>query len=393
MTRILHIVGKRLDRAGAETWLMHALRRLPRDLRFDFVVHTPNPGDFDEEARSLGARIFVCPQDPARPLAYARELRKVLRQHGPYDVVHSHTQHFSGYALLLARLARVPVRVAHSHLDTVPAERGAGVKRRAYLELAQRSILMNATLGLAASGKAGVALFGASWNRDPRFRTHYYGIDMTPFHRPADRSTLRAELGVPADALILGHAGRFQLQKNHAFLIEIAAAVMQKSRAAWLVLVGEGSLRPEITRRVKELGIEDRVVFTGLRDDVPRVLPAFDVFVMPSFNEGLPVVLMETQAAGLPSVVSDVIARENDTVHSLIVRCRLSQPPDEWADKILEVASSPRPTRAQALEQMEASPFNIEFGAKELFGIYQTATREAQEPAALRQSLLSRFTP
>lgn len=373
MIRVLHIVGRRLDRAGAETWLMHLLRNLETErFSFDFLVHSPEPGDFDEEARRLGAQIFVCPGN-ARPLTYARQIRRVLRRNRPYQVVHSHTQHFSGFALLLARLARVPVRVAHSHLDTGPSEKDAGPLRRAYLGLAQRSIRENATLGLAASGQAGDALFGPGWREDPRFRLHYVGIDMAPFHEAPDRNALLEELGIPQDALVIGHVGRFHPQKNHAFLVEVAKAVMEREARAWLVLVGEGPLRPEITRRVQELGIQDRVTFTGLRSDVPRLLGAFDVFLLPSHNEGLPVVLMETQAAGLPAVISDAVAPDNDTIPSLVTRCRLDQPPAEWAARVLAQGQGERISRAEALSTMEASPFNIDFGVQELMQLYEEA--------------------
>lgn len=378
MIRTLHIVGRRLDRAGAETWLMHLLRSLPRDrFSFDFLVHSSEPGDFDEEARSLGAQIFVCPSS-SRPLTYARQLGRVLREYGPYDIVHSHTQHFSGYALLLARIARVPVRVAHSHLDSTPAERGAGLIRKAYLDLAQRSIRKNATIGLATSGQAGDALFGRGWREDARFRTHYVGIDMTPFRRPHSRRALREELGLPLDALVIGHVGRFHLQKNHAYLVEIAAEIMQREAGARLVLVGEGPLRPQIEARVRELGIESRVLFTGLRGDVPQLLRAFDVFLLPSFNEGLPVVLMETQAAGLPAVISNIVAPDNDTVPALVSRCRLDQPPAEWATQVLEAARTRTETRANSLAIMEASPFNIEHGVQELLSLYEEAVTSAK---------------
>src|SRR5262245_22629351 len=132
--RILHVVGA-MNHAGIETWLMHVLRNIDRDrFRLDFLTHSLKPGAYDEEIRSLGSALHPC-LSPSRPSSYARNFRRVLRESGPYDIVHSHVHHFTGYVMWLSRKAGVPVRVAHSHSDTARKDAASSFLRRSYLGL------------------------------------------------------------------------------------------------------------------------------------------------------------------------------------------------------------------------------------------------------------------
>ena len=137
--RILHVLGK-LDYGGVETWLVQVLRHIDRQkYQMDFLVHTTDPGMYDEEVRALGARIIPC-LGPSNPLQYALNFRRVLGEYGPYDVVHSHVHHYSGYVLMLAAMVGVTVRIAHSHNDTRSAESAKSVGRRAYRRIMQMMI-------------------------------------------------------------------------------------------------------------------------------------------------------------------------------------------------------------------------------------------------------------
>lgn len=376
--RVLHVLGG-LNRGGIETWLLHILRHVDRGaFRMDFVVHTENPCAYDDEARALGSGIYPCPH-PRRPRQYARDFKRILRERGPYDVVHSHVHHYSGHVLRLARQADVPVRIAHSHNDTSPMQAQAGVLRRAYLALMQRWIDRHATVGLAASGKAAAALFGSSWHADPRWRVLFYGVDLASFQDAARSTAVREELNIPQNAFVVGHVGRFDHQKNHPFLVEIFAELARRDPRALLLLVGQGALRPDIEKKVAAEGLSDRVIFAGVRPDVPRLMMgAMDVFLLPSWHEGLPVVLVETQAAGLPSVISDVIAEEATLVEPLMRRVSLSQPPSAWADEILAARNATAvvpPARARLL--VEQSPLNVRASVRHLETVY----REYASPA------------
>src|SRR5208337_324078 len=269
--RILHVVGG-MNRGGVETWLMHLLRHIDRQrFQMDFLVHTSYPCAYDNEILALGSKIIPC-LHPSRPWRYARNLMRILKEHGPYDVVHSHVHHFSGLPLYLARRTGVPVRASHSHNDTTLYDERAGMLRKGYLQLMEHLIRRDATMGLACSRKAAAALYGAKWEKDPRWQVLHYGIDLEAFKQPIENAEVRRELGIPIDAFVIGHVGRFHEQKNHSFLIDIFSEVTKLTENAILLLVGEGSLRSLIEQKIISLGLSKRVVFAGSRSDIPKIM-------------------------------------------------------------------------------------------------------------------------
>jgi glycosyltransferase involved in cell wall biosynthesis len=369
--RILHVLGG-MNRGGIETWLMHVLRHVDRDrLRMDFLVHTTEPCAYDDEIRSLGSKIIPC-LDPSRPWLYARNFKRLLQEYGPYDIVHSHVHHFSGYVLRLAQEAGVPVRIAHCHKDSSPLEANAGLHRRFYLTLMKGLIVRHATLGLGCSQVATIDLFGSGWKNDPRWRLLYYGIDMLAFREGVDSLDFGTELGIPVNAFVIGHVGRFHEQKNHRFLLEIFANIAKREPQAYLLLVGEGPLRPNIEEQALSMAIRDRVIFAGARSDIPQLMMgAIDVFLFPSLTEGLPMVGIEAQAAGLPMILSDVITKEVNKIPSQIKQISLSQPVSMWADAVLAARNAKSHiTQADSLAVLENSEFNIVYSVKRLTKTY-----------------------
>lgn len=369
--RILHVVGG-MNRGGIETWLMHILRNIDRD-RFgmDFLVPTVQPCAYDEEIRKLGSKVIPCLY-PSKPWLYAGNLKRILREYGSYDIVHSHIHHYSGYILRLAHQAGIPLRIAHSHIDTSSTEARAGWSRRLYLTLMKRWISRYATHGLGCSSNAAADLFSSGWKTDPRWQLLYYGIDLAPFHNRVNSIQVRAELGLPKDAFVIGHIGRFDRQKNHLFLLEIAAEVAKREPKMRLLLIGGGSLQQEIEHKVAQMGLTERAIFLGSRSDVPRLmLGAMNVFLFPSLYEGLPLVLLEAQAAGLPCVFSDAITREVEEVKPLMQQMSLSQPASAWAKAVLAVRDTANTiSPKETLSLVEKSPFNIAQSIQALKVIY-----------------------
>ena len=370
--RILHVVGG-MERGGIETWLMHALRRVDRrEFRMDFLSHTPHACAFDREISALGSTVITGP-NPHQPWRYGRDFKRALKEYGPYDVIHCHVHHFNGYVLKLAAAAGVPHRYAHSHNDTKERDVRATAARRLYMTMMKQLINRYATRRIGASECAGTALFGGSWQSDRRSTTLFYSIDLLPFRSSLEPQSVRRELNIAPGAFVIGHAGRFVAQKNHSFLLRIFGEVARCEPAAVLLLLGTGPLQEAIASETRKLGIADRVVFGGVRADVPRLMrAAMDLFLLPSLHEGLPVVLLEAQAAGLPCVISDVIAEESDAVRPLIHRLPLRGRPEEWAAAILRLRSHrPLASPADALAIMTRSPFNVDNAIRELETLYR----------------------
>jgi glycosyltransferase involved in cell wall biosynthesis len=372
--RILHVI-RRMGEGGAETWLMHILRHIDRErFHMDFLVATTQPGSHDNEICSLGSKLIPCLQ-PKHPLCYARSFRQALRAEAAYDIVHSHGHHYSGFVLMLAQQSGVPIRIAHSHTDTSVQQAQAKVLRRVYLGWMKRWVNRYATLGLGCSRLAAASLFGPDWETDKRWAVLYYGIDPDRFRIRTDTRAVRDEFGIPADAFVIGHVGRFVEPKNQQFLLDIVPEVIKHEPRTYLLLIGDGPLFPTIQRATIQKGLAERVIFAGLRSDVPRLMKgAMDILVLPSLYEGLPVVGLEAQAAGLPLVLSDTITSEIDIVHGLVHWCGLAQPISAWVDRIITARSDALTiTQDKALTTMEKSSFNIQSGVRKLESLYANA--------------------
>lgn len=365
--RVLHVVG-RMNRGGAETWLLQVARSMVGgDVRFDFLVHNPEPGAYDEELRSLGCRLIPCPIDSA--IGYTRRLSRVLTNLGPFDVVHSHVHHFSGLVLAVAKRHRVPVRIAHSHAAADSAT--TSPVRRMYLAVTEALVRHSATAGLAVSGGAATSLFGKHWRRDSRWRIQYCSIDVARYRTSTSRSAVRAALALNPGSLVVGHVGRFDRQKNHRYLLDVFAAVRTLRPDAHLLLVGDGPLRPEIQRVASARGLAEFVSFLGSRGDVAELMAsAMDVLVMPSLFEGLPLVALEAQATGLPMVLADTITTELEVIPELVRWHSLQDGPDTWAASIVAQGAAPRLPHDDAIRRMLAGPFSIDAGIAALRQVY-----------------------
>ena len=370
--RILHVV-ERMDRAGTETWLMNVLRHIDRKMfQMDFLTNTKDHCDYDDEIRVLGSRIIPC-LTTHRPVRYAYNFKRILNRWGPFDFVHSHFRHYSGWVLCIAQRAGVPHRIAHIHSDISRLFTDATPIRRIYLTLMKRLINRYATAGLACSRDAAKAFFGPLWESDLRWKINYCGIDITPFKKGYDSAVTRAEFGISPDAVVVGHIGRFVEEKNHSFMLDIAAEVTKRRPDVRFLLIGDGPLQSKIVSKTRRLKIEKNVFFIGQKSDVPRLMTsAMDIFLLTSLFEGLPLVLIEAQAAGLPCVLSDVISKEVNVVNPLMHRISLSQPAFFWAEFLLRVFKANKPVnRLGALSMVAQSHFNIHESVRNLENFYR----------------------
>jgi glycosyltransferase involved in cell wall biosynthesis len=379
--RVLHIIGA-MDPGGVEIWLMHLLRNIEREhLQFDFCTFGPKPGLFAGEVERLGGRMVPCPRG-LNLWSFRRRFRKILRE-GKYDAVHSHVTLFSGVVLRWTQGEGIPMRIAHSHITQ--DDKPGTLARRYYRRMMKSRIRRYATHGLAVSKPAAANLFGKNWESDGRFRVVPCGIDIRPFQEPVIREEIRRELGIPLGSPVVGHVGRFDSQKNHRFLIEVAAAVSISRPETNFLLIGDGPLRPEMEARVRQMGLSHRIHFAGIRTDVPRLmLGAMDLFLFPSLYEGLGICLLEAQAAGLRCLVSDAVPEEAVRVPESVEFLSLSAGKDHWAKQIIGKLDSRQPKLTPLLNDVTRMQFSLQQSVRPLTDLYMSV-QKPMAPNILQQ--------
>jgi glycosyltransferase involved in cell wall biosynthesis len=368
--RVLHLTSV-FNRGGVETYLREVLTHLPREHVEFYFTHTRGiKGEMDDEYLESGARFIQVPER-RNFLEYLRAFNGAIRENN-IDIVHVHHPELQGYFLCAVRLMGAKARFVHVH-NTYWDTTERGLRGAFYKTIGRRITLNGATCGIACSAMAAVYAFGKDWRCDRRFKVIHYGITLERFEEEHDRDQVRRELGIPADAMVVGHIGSFTAQKNHVKLLEIAEALFAGNKRACLLLVGDGELRPEVEELAREKGIAGRVVFAGVRDDVPRLLTAFDVFLLPSLFEGLPIALIEAQAAGVPCVVSRVITEEAGIVKDCYAVLGLDDSAPKWAGACERLAAKRDWKSSRGLEIVSKSDFNIEVSTNKLIREYESA--------------------
>lgn len=379
MIRILHIVGA-MNRGGIENWLMNVLRNIDRNqFQLDFLVHATDAGAFDDEIRALGGDVISCPRSK-RPLAYAKRLRSIFNQNGPYDVLHSHVHHFSGYTVRLAHKAGIPVRIAHSHSDTRKAEVNAKWVRQTYLYCMNKWIAKHATCGLANSEGSADSLFGDRWRQDPRWTIFPCGLDVSPFEcLPPSSSIAKEAIGVPADRLVVGHVGRFVTVKNHTFVIDVFEALLKEQSTSHLVLVGEGPLESEIKEKVRRAKLADHVTFAGVQSDVAPYYSAMDCNLFPSHYEGQGLVVLEALAAGTPTLASRAVPRETEVIPGRVRFLSLEKSAEDWATELAQMLQMSKGIPSECSRVLEQSKFGMERCLRDLTAMYCPARQSSSD--------------
>ena len=363
--RVLQVLTS-LDRGGMETMTMNFYRHMNRNrIQFDFLLHREKEGDYEAEARSLGASIYSVPrQNPLSP-HYLKALDRFFEEH-PYQVVHVQLDCMSAPPLAAARRHGAAVRIAHSHNSRQDKDLKYPMKL-----VYKRLIRREATDLFACGVDAGKWMFGTD-----DFRVLRNAIDVDGYAFDAEcRERVRRELHIGENALAIGHVGRFAPAKNHAFILDVFAGALKLHPDAVLILVGDGELRPEAERRAQSLGVYDSVRFLGVRSDVAGLMQAMDIFLMPSVYEGLPLVLVEAQAAGLPCLISDSIPRDCDFKGSTIERMQLSESPASWAAALVGMRGDSS-DRAKGPAVVRAEGFDIRAEAERLARFYARRLEE-----------------
>ena len=361
--RVAQIMGKWLG-GGVEAVVMNYYRNIDRNkVQFDFICDEDSKYIPKEEIEKLGGKIILIPPYQ-KPFKYHKELMRVLKD-GHYKIVHSHINTLSFFSLWAAKSAGVPVRIAHSHSTSNKKE----WKKNFMKQLLRPFCKVFATDYFCCSEKAGRWQFGNKIYNQGKVYLLNNAIDVDKFkYNEMIRKKKRKELNIKDNEIVIGHIGRFVTVKNHGFLIDIFSEIYKQNKNTVLLLAGDGPLKEEIQNKVKELGLEKNVKSLGQRNDANELYQAMDAFVLPSLYEGLPVVGVEAQAAGLPCFFSANMTTEVKILNTTEF-IELIQGADKWANII--VKGIEKFNRSNTTKEITDSNFNIKEEAEKLLIQYE----------------------
>lgn len=358
MKRILQVVNI-MDRAGLETMLMNYYRNINRsEIQFDFLTHRDVVGEYDEEIKCMGGKIYRAPRlMPQNYFKYIEWMKNFFKEHPEYTIVHSHIDAMSFWPLWAAKSCGISVRIAHSHNTRIDKD------YKYILKCFFKKLLPSvANYYWACGDQAGKFLFG-----EREFDVLPNAIEAERFlFQSETRDRVREELNI-VNSFVIGHVGRFFAQKNHKFLIETFSEIKKMRSDAVLLLVGQGELEQGIKELCKYYNIVDSVKFLGSRSDVNTLLQAMDVFVLPSLFEGLPVVGVEAQASGLPCVFSDCVPEEVGMTGNCVF-LPLEIGPAKWAEQIISLKCENRQCENEIIRQ---KGYDIKLAANNLMDKYK----------------------
>lgn len=325
MTRILCILSS-LDAGGAETFIMKISRALPPEAyQIDFIVSVDG-GCYTEEVLARGGKIHKIPLRTEDFWGAFWGIRSVVKNNHYDTVLKLGENTLSVTDLIAAKLGGARNRV----LRSCNAPTGLSFKMRLIHGCLRPLLNAVTTVKLAPSQLAADFMFG----KKSYTILINNGVDLDVYRfDEQERLRICKEFGI-GQKLVVGHVGRFAAQKNHRYLLRVFQEIHKQRSDAVLMLVGTGELEPQIRQQIAELGLQDHVIFTGQRFDIPALLSAMDVFVFPSFHEGMPNTVIEAQATGLPCVIADTITKEAD-ITGLVHFLSLEDSPEHWANTAL----------------------------------------------------------
>jgi glycosyltransferase involved in cell wall biosynthesis len=361
--RVLYVNGGPMSRGGIEAFMMNYYNNFDRSkIQVDFIVHGFEEGFYENEIKAMGGKIYNVPVKSNNYLGNIKAIKEIFKS-GRYKIVHSHMDAMSYVVLREAKRCGIPIRIAHSHNTQHLTKNKLKILLNEY---ARKNIVKYATHFFACSLPAANWLFGNEMVNENKvnFINNAISIEKYKFNEDVRRE-VRKELKVENN-FVIGHVGRFDYQKNHKFLLNLFCEILKIKSNAKLVLVGDGHLRQSIGKDIKLLGIEDKVILCGVREDVDRLFNGFDFFCFPSLFEGLGMVLMEAQANGLKCLASDQVPSEVN-ISGLVKFLSLNSDYSEWV-KSMDIEDEYK--REVKSETFNSSGYSISQEALKLQNLY-----------------------
>lgn len=365
--RVLQIIGN-VCGGGVEAVVMNYYRHIDRTkVQFDFVIDGYEKSLLDDEIESLGGRVYKVERYNKNVLRQICQIYRIVKDN-KYEIVHSHMNTLAVFSLFAAWLGGARVRIVHNHTTTSKQE-----KIRSLLKYVLRPFSrVFANVFIACSKSAGRWMFGDRVDMRA-VRIVNNAIDVQRFaYDKILRKEGREQFGIKRETVVIGHVGRFVYVKNHRFLIDIISKLVKKNKDVALVLIGDGPLLEETASEAKKRGLEQQIRFLGLQKNVADLYNIMDIFLLPSWYEGLPVVAVEAQANGLPCIVSDKVSDECKLTSSVSFMS-LEKSAEEWADEILCCKNERNPYAAQELAN---AGFDIKEEVCKLYSLYDSLVYE-----------------
>lgn len=324
--RVAQIMGK-LWAGGVEAVVFNYYRQMDKNqIQFDYYYDSDSTVQPPQELIDMGARFFKLPPYQKLPI-YLKTLKKYFKEN-KYKIVHSHINTLSIFPLFVAWLEHIPVRIAHNH--SVPG--GNEFKRNILKQILRCFAKVFSTDYFACSEKAGRWMFGDKCFDEGKVFIVKNAIDFARFQTIEEKD----KLGI-SNKFIVGHVGRFTYAKNHKLLIDIFEEICRLRNDALLMLVGGGELYDDIVNRIREKGLEKKVLLIGQVINPEKYYGLANVIVMPSFFEGLSLTVIESQIAGIPVVMSDAIPEEA-VISNACRYLKISNSPKKWAEMAIKIS-------------------------------------------------------
>lgn len=359
--RVLHVASSLNRVSGVANVILNYYRQLKDKVIFDFLLFDKYEDSFCDEVKNYGSKVYFIPKFGILSYGqYKKKIKTFFDMHAKeYDVIHLHELMNQRVIILFAHKYGLKV-IVHSH-GQYPGIKLVGLKKGLRNKFLLRGFDKHADRYLACSEHAARALKHAK-----HISILKNGIDVS---RYTDSEDLRKEFNINDNTFVIGSAGRITYVKNPLAVVEIFNLYHDMNADSVLLVVGSGDMLEDMKRKVKQCGIENDVIFAGNRSDMARVLKTFDCFVMPSYNfEGLPVVLVEAQACGLPCFVSDNVPKEANIINNMIFLSINESSYKNWVDRINH---SGRKGKEECLAKFRENGYDLSLSADNLLDIYK----------------------
>ncbi|MFB2933855.1 glycosyltransferase family 4 protein [Aerosakkonemataceae cyanobacterium BLCC-F154] len=380
MLRVLHLIHG-LNRGGIEKWLITMLRQIPRsECEMDFCCKGAEIGDLAPIVQELGAKVYHCPLTPGH-FDFIQCLKGILIE-GEYQILHNHLGIYSGVAVWLAHQQSIPVITSFHNTQFPPETNFTRLPIVRQLRSIYGSVSVN--YALHYSDLVTGCSQGVIKSLDPQgtkikngSEVLYYGVNLPDISTPEERTVFRNSFGWSADTPVIIHVGRLIEQKNHLGMLSVFQKVLEQIPTVKLLLVGEGLLRSLIEQTIAQRQLEKSVLLLGLRDDVPWLMSQCNVFLLPSFHEGLPVVALEANAANLPVVGSNIPGLTEAVLNGETALLHDVEDLDGMANSVIKILSDRQYAQqlAQAGRAWVKENYSLAVSANHLVNIYRSVIK------------------